>query len=81
MLYQLGLCKMQAGDYTGALGNFQTAMNIENNGMMQVLKMNEIIAYERLGEYKNAAVLIDSYLKTYPDDEEAKREYTYLQTR
>ncbi|MDE5907647.1 MAG: tetratricopeptide repeat protein [Lachnospiraceae bacterium] len=81
VLNQLGLCKMQAGDYTGALGNFQIAMNIENNGMMQVLKMNEIIAYERLGEYKNAAVLIDSYLKTYPDDEEAKREYTFLQTR
>lgn len=81
VLNQLGLCKMQTGDYEGALGNFQTAMNIENNGMMQVLKMNEIIAYERLGEYKNAAVLMDSYLKTYPDDEVAKREYTFLQTR
>ena len=72
---------MQTGDYAGALGKFQTAMNIENNGMMQVLKMNEIIAYERLGEYKNASVLMDGYLKTYPDDEEAKREYTFLQTR
>ena len=81
VLNQLGLCKMQTGDYAGALGNFQTAMNIENNGMMQVLKMNEIIAYERLGEYKNASVLMDGYLKTYPDDEEAKREYTFLQTR
>ena len=56
-------------------------MNIEGNGMMQVLKLNEIIAYERLGEYKNASVLMDGYLKTYPDDEEAKREYTFLQTR
>ena len=49
--------------------------------MMQILKMNEIIAYERLGEYKNAAVLMDSYLKTYPDDQEAQREYIFLQTR
>lgn len=81
VLNQLGLCKMQTGDYTGALGNFQTAMNIEDNGMMQILKMNEIIAYERLGEYKNAAVLMDSYLKTYPDDQEAQREYIFLQTR
>lgn len=81
VLNQLGLCKMHTGDYEGALGNFQTAMSVEDNGMMQVLKMNEIIAYERLGEYKNAAVLMDSYLKTYPDDEEAKREYTFLQTR
>lgn len=81
VLNQLGLCKMQTGDYEGALSNFQAAMNIEDNGMMQVLKMNEIIAYERIGEYKNASVLLNNYLKTYPDDEEAKREYIFLQTR
>ncbi len=81
VLNQLGLCKMQTGDYEGALNNFQAAMNIEDNGMMQVLKMNEIIAYERIGEYKNAAVLLNNYLKTYPDDEEAKREYIFLQSR
>lgn len=81
VLNQLGLCKMHTGDYAGALGNFQAAMNIEDNGMMQILKMNEIIAYERLGEYKNAAVLMSSYLKTYPDDREAQREYIFLQTR
>ena len=56
-------------------------MKIEDNGMMQILKMNEIIAYERLCDYKKAAVLMESYLKTYPDDEEAKREYIFLQTR
>ena len=27
---------------------FQSAINIEDNGMMQTLKMNEIVAYERL---------------------------------
>ena len=81
VLNQLGLCKMQTGDYAGALTAFQTAMKIEDNGMMQILKMNEIIAYERLCDYKKAAVLMESYLKTYPDDEEAKREYIFLQTR
>ena len=49
--------------------------------MMQVLKMNEIVAYEKLGEYKQAAVLLGNYLKTYPDDETAKREYEFLKTR
>lgn len=81
VLNQLGLCRMEAGDYEGALSAFQTAMNIEDNGMMQTLKMNEIIAYERLGEYKQASVLLESYLKTYPDDEAAQREYTFLKTR
>ena len=81
VLNQLGLCKMQTGDYEGALAAFQSAMKIEDNGMMQILKMNEIIAYERLCNYKKATVLMESYLKTYPDDEAAQREYIFLQTR
>lgn len=78
---QLGLCRMQMGEYETALLAFQTAMNIENNGMMQTLKFNEIIAYEYMGEYKTAAALMNSYLRSYPDDETAKREYEFLQTR
>lgn len=81
ILNQLGLCKMQMKDYEGALAAFQTAMNIENNGIMQVLKLNEIVAYENLEEYRNAAALLKSYLETYPDDQEAAREYIFLQTR
>ncbi|NLL76592.1 MAG: tetratricopeptide repeat protein [Clostridiales bacterium] len=78
---QLGLCKMEMGAYEEALAAFQAGMNIENNDMMQTLKFNEIVTYEYLGEYKKAAVLLDSYLTTYPDDETAKREYTFLKTR
>lgn len=81
VLNQMGLCKMKMEDYLGALEAFQTAMNIEDNGMMQVLKLNEIVAYEQLQEYKKAAVLLESYLKTYPDDGVAAREYIFLQTR
>lgn len=81
VLNQLGLCRMQTGDYSGALNAFQNAMNIENNGMMQILKMNEIVAYERLGDYQNAAELMKSYLEDYPDDSQAQREYIFLQTR
>lgn len=78
---QLGLCRMQMGEYEKALDAFQTAMNIENNGMMQTLKFNEIVVYEYMGEYKTAAALMNSYLRSYPDDETAKREYEFLQTR
>lgn len=78
---QLGLCKMNMRDYQGALNAFQAAMKVEENGMMQTLKMNEIIAYEYLGEYRQAEVLMGSYLKTYPDDQMAQREHTFLKTR
>lgn len=81
ILNQMGLCKMQMKEYQGALEAFQAAMNIEGNGMMQTLKLNEIVAYEMLGEYKKAAVLLEAYLKTYPDDEVAQREYMFLETR
>ena len=78
---QLGLCRMQMGEYELALSAFQAAMNIEDNGMMQTLKFNEIVSYEYMGEYKTAAALMNSYLKAYPDDQKAKREYEFLQTR
>lgn len=78
---QLGLCRMQQGEYQMALEAFQAAMQIENNGMMQTLQFNEIVAYEYLSEYQKAAVLMDNYVKTYPDDEVAKREYEFLKTR
>lgn len=78
---QLGLCEMQRKDYNAALNAFQTAMKIEGNGMMQTLQFNEIITYEYLGDFKKAAVLMDNYVLTYPDDEKAKREYEFLKTR
>lgn len=81
VLNQLGLCRMRTGDYEGALSSFQAAKNIEDNGMMQVLRMNEIVAYERLHNFKEAASLMNSYLSSYPDDEAAKREYEFLKSR
>lgn len=78
---QLGLCRIQMGEYELALSAFQTAMNIEDNGMMQILKFNEIVAYENMRDFKTAAALMNSYLKSYPDDETARREYDFLQTR
>ncbi|MDE6387982.1 MAG: tetratricopeptide repeat protein [Lachnospiraceae bacterium] len=78
---QLGLCKMQMEEYEDALAAFQAAMNIEDNGMMQTLKFNEIVTYEYMHDYTTAATLMSSYLRSYPDDATAKREYEFLQTR
>ena len=78
---QLGLCRMQMGEYELALMAFQSGMGIEGNDMMQTLKFNEIVAYEYMGEYTTAAVLMNDYLKTYPDDVAAQRENQFLKTR
>lgn len=81
VLNQMGLCKLSMGDYEGALSAFVEAMNIEGNGMMQTLKYNEIVAYEYLGDFKKACVLMESYLRSFPDDEAAQREYLFLKNR
>ncbi len=78
---QLGLCEMARGDYYAALSAFQAGMQIEGNDMMQSLLFNEAVTYEYLHDYRQAAVLMESYLRTYPDDQVAKREYDFLSTR
>ena len=64
-----------------ALEAFQTGKRMENATMLQTLSFNEIVAYEHLGEFKQAYELMGTYLKNYPDDEQAKREYEFLSTR
>ena len=64
-----------------ALEAFQAGMQLENSGMIQSLAFNEIVAYEHLGEFEKAYVLMGSYLNSYPDDEQARREYDFLSTR
>ena len=81
MYNQLGLCEMTRGEYAKALEAFQAGMRLENTTMMQTLSFNEIIAYEYLGEYMQAYVLMENYLKNYPDDQQARREYEFLSTR
>ncbi len=78
---QLGLCKLKSGEYEEALSAFRSASNVENNGMDQTLMFNQIVAYEYTGDFKQAAVLMESYLKKYPEDEAALREYEFLKTR
>lgn len=78
---QLGLCEMSRKDYVKALDAFQSGLELNEKDTLQVLSFNEIVAYEHLGEYEQALSLTEQYLKKYPDDLEAKREYEFLLTR
>lgn len=78
---QLGLSRLQSGDYAGALDAFSTAKNIGNTGIEQTLAYNEIVANEYTGNFKQASVDMETYLKKYPDDEAAQREYVFLSSR
>ena len=78
---QLGLCEMAKGEYRNALDAFQAGMQLQNVTMMQTLSFNEIVAYEYLGDYRQAGILMENYLKNYPDDAQARREYEFLSSR
>lgn len=78
---RLGMCKLQAGDAKSALNYFEQALALEDSSMTQILKFNQIVAYEYLGEFDQANVLMKNYLQIYPDDQEALREYEFLKSR
>lgn len=82
MYNQLGLCKLEVGEYEAALNAFDSGLAIENgNDYVQQLRFNQIVAYEYLGEFERAASLMNGYLTSYPDDAQAVREYEFLRTR
>ena len=49
--------------------------------MTQILKYNQICAYEQATNFDKAKTLLDDYLAAYPDDEAAQREAVFLSTR
>lgn len=78
---QMGLCQMKMERYSEALASFQAGMNQDDSSITQTLKFNEIVAYEYMQEFQTAATLMREYLKLYPDDAVAAREYEFLKTR
>lgn len=81
ILNRLGMCKLQGQDAESALKYFEQALTLEDPSMTQVLKFNQIVAYEYLGEFDQASVLMKNYLESYPDDQDAIREYEFLESR
>lgn len=78
---RLGLCQMKRGAYEEALQAFQQGLMCEDTSLNQSLRFNEAVAYEYVGDFKAAKALMEAYLKDYPNDTKAQREYQFLQTR
>ena len=54
----------------------------EKNTYMQILKRNEIVCLEYMGEYEQAAALAAEYIDTYGDEGGLmSKEYDFLYTR
>lgn len=77
----LGEMQLEAGKYKKALELFQQALEAGSPEDEKKLRRNEIICYENLLDFAEAKKKMASYAKDYPEDEEAQREYLFLQTR
>ncbi|MBQ9764637.1 MAG: tetratricopeptide repeat protein [Lachnospiraceae bacterium] len=77
----MGIISMDEGDYAGALSYFQTGILTKDTKCLRELMWNEIVCYERLGDFETALAKITDYIASYPDDDIAKREYEFLKTR
>lgn len=80
---ELGLCYVNEGDYASAADAFHNGSEIkEKNTYMQILKHNEIVCLEYMGEYEQAAALAAEYIDTYGDEGGLmSKEYDFLYTR
>ena len=80
-LGNLGSILLEQGDYDDALTYIQMALSLEGDKDEQLLRRNEILAYENKKDFASAKTKMESYVADYPDDAAAAREYQFLQTR
>lgn len=78
---QIAICLLKTDQTKEALDYLEQGILYSNAGILQILKKNEIIAYEKLGNYEAAKQKLEEYLKSYPKDTKALREATFIETR
>lgn len=77
----LGSCLLKQGKYQEALDTFNKGIELGDTGYLKDLSFNQIVATEYIGKFDKAKIMMEDYLKKYPDDSKAAREYLFLQTR
>lgn len=79
----LGDCALILEDEKVALSYYSLALKDEELGgdVRQDVLWNQIVAYEKQKDYKSAKEKLKAYLKSYPEDEKAKKELEFFKTR
>ena len=80
-LFEIANDELGKGNFEMAIECLKSALKLENVPNKQILTKTLVIAYEQNLEFEKALDLMTQYVKDYPDDEEAKRELTFLETR
>lgn len=79
----VGCCDLMLEDASDALQYFNLALDDENNSgeLNQEIRYNIIAAYEQMEDYDSAKVKLEEYVKLYPDDADAKKDFDFWSTR
>lgn len=80
-LFEAGYAQLQKGNYDLAVKCFETALALEYVPNKQVVMKHLVLAYENKGDFAKAKEVLAEYITAYPEDEEAAREFIFLETR
>ncbi len=78
---QLATCRLNKGDYEGALDTIESGLSLGGGQAQQGMMFERIVAYERLYDFASAKKYMEEYLELYPDDDVARRESVFLSSR
>ncbi len=80
-LFEVANKELGKGNYGMAIECLNQALALENVPNKQTIMKTLVIAYEHNRDFEAAKKLMEEYVESYPDDEEAQREFTFLETR
>lgn len=80
-LYQIAEAQLTRGNYDMTISCLEAALKLETVPNKQIVMKTLAIAYEKNNNYIAARDVLTDYVKLYPEDDEALRELTFLETR
>lgn len=80
-LFSIAEDELAKGNYDMAIECLTAALALEKVPNKQIIMKNLVVAYEKKLDFASALEVMTEYVAAYPDDEEAKRELTFLETR
>jgi len=81
MAYQISTYYMDDDKNDMALSYINEGLSCDDTEYRDRLLFNEIVIYEKAGDYSTALTKLETLCTEYPDVEEYEKEYTYLYTR
>ncbi len=78
---QVGMYYMRNGNYTEALGYFQTGLGLQDSDYTALLTYNEVAALEYTGDFSQALTVLQEYADTYGTDADIDHELAFLRSR